>query len=355
MPDLQSRELEIRYEASDQFVPILQHLNATLLVSTYKLGRVAVLQPGVSSSGNGKLSVQFRAFPQAMGIAVSPDRLAIGTSRSVWQFERPRGVAIPDREGRLSKVAYLPRRQRITGNISIHEMAWQNDELWAVNTLFSCLCTFDDSHNFVPRWKPRFISQLRPEDRCHLNGLAMGPSGPTYVSALGQGDHQGSWRDDKLNGGCLLDVASSEVVLAGLAMPHSPRIHDGHLWYLHSGHGEINRVDLQSGQSETIERVPGYTRGLSFAGQFAFVGMSQIRETNVFGGLPIGQNPDALRCGVAVVDLVSGRSVAWFQFKCDVEEVFAVEVVPNSTPLVLHSPTLEDDDKEVWVVPPLPS
>jgi len=43
--------------------------------------------------------------------------------------------------------------------------------LWFVNTRFSCLCTLDGVHSFVPRWRPPFVSALAPEDRCHLNGL----------------------------------------------------------------------------------------------------------------------------------------------------------------------------------------
>ena len=42
-------------------------------------------------------------------------------------------------------------------------MAWVGDELWMVNTLFSCLCTVDDRHSFVPRWRPSFISAYAPE------------------------------------------------------------------------------------------------------------------------------------------------------------------------------------------------
>ena len=70
-------------------------------------------------------------------------------------------------------------------------------------------------------------------------------------------------------------------------MPHSPRIHGGKLWVLNSGQGELAQVDPSRGSLESVEQVPGYTRGLSFGGQFAFVGMSRIRETNAFGGLPI--------------------------------------------------------------------
>ena len=57
-------------------------------------------------------------------------------------------------------------------------------ELWIVNTLFSCLATLDPRYSFVPRWRPQFISQVAPQDRCHLNGLALENGRPKYVTAF---------------------------------------------------------------------------------------------------------------------------------------------------------------------------
>src|SRR4029077_18523687 len=94
---------------------------------------------------------------------------------------------------------YLPRSCHVTGNVQIHEMAWAEDELWFVNTRFSCLCTLDRNHSFVSRWRPPFVSALTPEDRCHLNGLAMaeGPDGrsiPRWVTAHAASDTRHGWR-----------------------------------------------------------------------------------------------------------------------------------------------------------------
>jgi uncharacterized protein (TIGR03032 family) len=60
-------------------------------------------------------------------------------------------------------------------------MAWAGDDLWVVNTRFSCLCTLDDRFSFVPRWRPPFVPALAAEDRCHLNGLAMADGRPRYA------------------------------------------------------------------------------------------------------------------------------------------------------------------------------
>ena len=159
------------------------------------------------------------------------------------------------------------------------------------------------------------------------------------------------WRADKARTGCLIDVQNGEVLVRGLAMPHSPRIHNGDLWVLDSGNGCLARVDRDNGQLTPVEHVPGYTRGLAFCGQFAFVGLSRIRETNVFGGLPIAQRQKELCCGVAVIDLVSGRSVAKFQFVSRIEEIFAVDVIPNHCNPVFGGAAGDDEQQEIWIVP----
>jgi len=62
-----------------------------------------------------------------------------------------------------------------------------------------------------------------PEDRCHLNGLAVVDGQPKYVTALGTTDTPGGWRERKADGGVLLDVESGETLIDNLSMPHSPR------------------------------------------------------------------------------------------------------------------------------------
>ena len=172
-----------------------------------------------------------------------------------------------------------------------------------MNTRFSCLCSPSRDYSFIPRWRPPFISEVVPEDRCHLNGLAMEDGRPRFVTALGETDSVGGWRERKADGGVVIDVPSGEVVLRGLSMPHSPRLHDGSLWVLNSGAGELWRVDLNSFRHEVVCSLPGYLRGLGFVGPVALVGLSTIREKHIFGGLPVQERCPRLRCGVAVIEL----------------------------------------------------
>jgi uncharacterized protein (TIGR03032 family) len=97
--------------------------------------------------------------------------------------------------------------------------------------------------------------------------------------------------------------------------------------------------------------MPGYTRGLALCGQFAFVGLSKIRETAVFGGVPIAADRTALHCGVGVVDLHTGRTVAVFKFNSGVEEIFAVDVIPQLSNPLLAGASVDQQERDVWIVP----
>src|ERR1019366_3813107 len=152
--------------------------------------------------------------------------------------------------------------------------------------LFSCLAGIAPDSSFIPKWRPPFVSALSPEDRCHLNGVAVVDGSPRYVTALGTADTAMGWRENKAAGGVVIDVETGATVADGLCMPHSPRLHDGRLWLLESGNGALATVDVASGVVSTVAVLPGFTRGLAFAGPFAFVGLSQVRDT-VFEGIPI--------------------------------------------------------------------
>ena len=146
----------------------------------------------------------------------------------------------------------------------------------------------------------------------------------------------------------MLDVASGEPVTTGLAMPHSPRWHDGNLYVLNSGMGRLEHVDLATGHREAVAAVPGYARGLALHRGLAFVGLSKIRETSTFGGAPIAAYHDQLKCGVGVIDLSTGDTLATLQFANGVEEIFDVQVVPGT-----RCPSLggSSDGGECWVLP----
>ena len=314
-------QVPLRSVHTTRFPELLSELGISLAVTTYQAGKLLLLR-----ADDGKLNTHFRGFARPMGLAVTEGRMAVGTATEIWDFHNVPAVASQLEPAGKHDACFLPRSAHFTGDILVHEMAWAGQELWIVNTRFSCLCTLDRIHSFVPRWRPPFITGLAAEDRCHLNGLAMVENRPAFVTALGLTDAARGWRENKRNGGVLLSLPTGEVLTGGLSMPHSPRWHGGHLWLLESGSGTLGTVDQKTGRYQPMVELPGFTRGLDFCGKFAFVGLSQVRETAVFSGLPITERPDR-NCGVWVVDVTTGKIAAFVRFEDAMQEIFAVQVL----------------------------
>ena len=334
--DPPDRWREVRFRHSPSFVDVLREARCSLLVSTYQAGKL--LSIGLA---DGKLNFSFHNFDQAMGVAVSPQQVAVGAKGQIWFLQNNSQLAPSIEPAGQYDACYLARSAHVTGGIHCHEMAWggeRGDELWVVNTLFSCLSTLHNDFSFIPRWRPPFITNLAGEDRCHMNGLAMDRGRPRFVSMMSQTDTAAGWRPTKSTSGVIFDVASAQPVTHGLAMPHSPRWYGGRLWVLNSGFGTLEVVDPASGRRDAVAGMPGYTRGLSFSGPFAFVGLSRIRETAVFGGVPIAEHRHELKCGVGVVDLRTGQPVASLEFETGVEEIFDVQVLENTVCASLCGP-----------------
>jgi uncharacterized protein (TIGR03032 family) len=311
--------------STDSFAAGLQAVGGSLLVSTYQTGKLICAR----ADGNG-VNTHFRDFDKPMGIAVGAGRIALGTRTEVWDLRNMPEVAPKVEPVGRHDACYLPRNRHVTGDIAVHEMAFAQGRLWVVATAFSCLATLDADHSFVPGWVPPFVSAIAPGDRCHLNGLAVVENRVRYVTALGTTDEPRGWKAAKATGGVLMEVPSGEIVAGGLSMPHSPRWHDGALWVLQSGRGELCRVDLDSGVAEPIVELPGFTRGMAIVGRTAFVGLSQIRESSSFGDLPLTHRLPERQSGVWMVDLPRGEITGFLRFDDVVQEIFDVAFLPGA-------------------------
>ena len=321
-------QADLSSQHSSNFPDLLRQLNASFFVSTYQAGKLVLVR------ADGRvINTHYRTFARPMGMALSrKGALALGTSSEIIEFRNVPGVSARLDPPNRNDAVFMPRRAFITGAIDIHEMAYGVDEtLWYVNTLFSCLCTLDRESSFVPVWRPKFVSKYSAEDRCHLNGLAMRDDKPATLTALGLSDDVEGWRANKRDGGIAIDYASGEIVATRLCMPHSPRWHDGKLWILESGRGALLQIDTATGAKVEVARLPGFLRGLDFAGPLAFVGLCQQRETNAFTDIPITEENRERLSGVWVVDVRNGQTVALLKFTGGVQEIFAVNLLFGAT------------------------
>jgi uncharacterized protein (TIGR03032 family) len=314
---------------SRHFSEWLARAGVSLAFTTYQAGKVFFIGLGPES----RLAVFERSLTRCMGIGASGDgRTFILASQ--WQIHRFDNVLRPGESHERHDALYAPHAGWVTGDLDVHDVAIGADgrPVFA-NTLFSCVATVSDGHSFRPLWRPRFISRLAPEDRCHLNGLAMEDGRLRWVTAVSASDVANGWGDRRSSGGLLIDVESGEAAVQGLSMPHSPRMHAGRLWLLNSGTGELGVCNLASGRFEPLAFCAGYARGLAFVGRYAVVGLSLPRETRTFQGLPLD---DALarraadpRCGLLVIDIQTGDTVEWLRIEGVVRELYDVAVLPG--------------------------
>lgn len=322
---------------TSNFPDLLRHFNISLAVTTYQAGKLILLRPE-----GEKLNTHFRPLPRPMGMAVMQDGFYVGCKSEIHKYVNIPQVADKITPFDSNDAVYIRRNSLVTGLIDIHEMAYGTQGLWFVNTRFSALCTLNENFSFVPRWSPPFITSLAPEDRCHLNGLCLENGEPKYATALGETDSEGGWRSNKKDGGILMDIPSGKIIARGLSMPHSPRLYDGNLWLLESGYGRVGTLDPKNGKYTTLCEVDGFTRGLAMIGNIAFVGLSQIRESASFGGVPLAEKLKEKEriAGVWAIDIRTGETVAFVKFTGGVREIFAVEILQGMT----RPEVLEPDD-----------
>jgi uncharacterized protein (TIGR03032 family) len=299
----------------------------SLAFSSYQTGQLFLI--GVLPDRS--LSVHQRSFTRAMGVWCETDRVYVAAVDQVWRLENI--LARTERANQHFDRLYVPRNGQVTGDLDIHELAVdRNGRVVFVNTNFSCLAGFSTSHGFRPLWKPKFITKLAAEDRCHLNGLAMADGRPKYVTAVSRSDVLNGWRERRHAGGVIIEIETDRVVTDELSMPHSPRVVGDELLVLDSGRGYLSRVDRQTGKREQIAFCPGFLRGLTVWNGHAIVTVSLPRD-GTFKGLELEDSIRAREgepwCGIYIVNLRSGDIVQWIRLEGFIKELFDVGVLPE--------------------------
>lgn len=311
-----------------ELAAILRGLGVGLAIASYQSSSVVV----VSAEGN-EISVLPRAFEKPMSVAADPaGRLAIATRNEVVVLAPSSALAAgyPRAPNRYAQL-WLPRTVHFTGEVDLHDLAFSGGDLVGVATRLSCLARIDSFASVTPLWRPPFISDLVPEDRCHLNGVGLDAQGvPRFATALGTTDTPEGWREARVKGGVLLDIRDGRTVLAGLCMPHSPRLFGEDLYVLDSGKGEVLNVNTSSGAARIVATLPGYLRGFAVHGDLLFVGMSRLRDRNGAGKTPLPvEEVGDLCCGIAVLDRASGRTIATLRFTNGAAEVSDLALIPG--------------------------
>ncbi|MEX0279862.1 MAG: TIGR03032 family protein [Arenibacterium sp.] len=327
---------KLTLHASRLFADWLMQAGGSLAFTTYQAGKIFMI--GVNRE-TGRLSVYERDFERCMGLGTGSDGTVwLSSLYQLWRFEN---FLAPGEAQDGYDAVYVPLEGRTTGDVDVHDVHPLPDDrppLFVV-TRFNCIATLDQRSSFVPVWRPPFIDRIAAEDRCHLNGLAMDNDQPAYVTCVAGTNIAGAWRNNRREGGLVLDVTSGETVASGLSMPHSPRLHNGRLYVIQSGAGEFGYIDLATGHFEAICFLPGFARGMTFLGDYAIIGVSRPRRDRTFEGLALQERLQAEKvppeCMLAVVRLDTGDIEHTLEIGGAVSELYDVCALPG-----IHRPKI---------------
>jgi uncharacterized protein (TIGR03032 family) len=330
---------KVRLVHSPNMAAWLLSQQVSLAYTSYATGRLIVVgvEPG------GRLFFNEQNYTRAMGLHYSGDELFVASLYQIWRLCN---VLQP---GEFANNAFdcvlVPREASTTGYLDVHELSLDAARRpLFINTRYSCLATTDSRFSFQPIWWPPFISELAPQDRCHLNGIAVQDGVPRYATAFSTTDVESGWRAAPGDAGVLIDVQTGKILSEGLYMPHSPRIHDGATWLLESGRGWLVRIDPVSGEKVDIAFCPGYVRGLAFHQDFAIVAVSKARQNSET--LPLHRELakyDAEPwCAILVVDLKQRLICNFIRYETEITELFDVAVMPGIRNPMTIGPATEE-------------
>jgi uncharacterized protein (TIGR03032 family) len=318
------------------FWELLETLGITLLVTREYEHLVMAL----SVDERGRPDVSYLPLPHPSGVAV--DRAAgvvhLASTRNPNQLVelRPAGGRLErsDRPGPApAGRPLLPVRSTfLPGSLYLHELALIGGALHG-NAVGHNAVVRLGGDGFRRVWWPRSIEGASGPDfsRNHLqlNSIAAGPTLETsYFSASAErpSARRPGHRNWPVDGrGVIFAGDSREPVVRGLTRPHSARLHEGALWIDNSGYGELLRV--AGGTKDLVCRLPGWTRGLVFAGPYAIVGTSRVLER--FRQYAPGLDLDRAQCGVHLLETATGRLAASLLWP-DGNQVFGIEWLPSS-------------------------
>lgn len=343
--------LPFTFTYTAQLAAMLKKLKFSIAITTYQAGKVIFISP----LDDITFTSLPRSFSKPMGMDIVGDKLVIATKDEVILFENSKDLAkhYPAKQNTYDTL-YIPRITFYTGNVDMHDIAFGTDGIWAINTSFSCLCKVNGNFNFVPVWKPPFISALVSEDRCHLNGLVLKEGKPKYVTGLGQTDTAKGWKDQIVTGGFLMDIETNECLLENLPMPHSPLLYKGDLYLLLSASSELIKVNVQSKTYEVIIKLDGFCRGLDIQNDLVIIGVSKIRKSSsTFEKLSFSETIDF--AGLKFFHLPTKSLVGDINYQCNVEEIYEVKIMadtqrPNimNTTDPLHKHSLAIPGQTFW-------
>lgn len=326
----------LRSRASGDWWDLLERLGVTLIVTREYEHLVVAL-----STDGGRPATSHLRLPHPSGLAVDGERgiVHVAATRNPNQVIdlAPVTGSLPRTDAPGADAAgrpLLPVRSRfLPGALYLHDLAVVGGRLHGNSVGQNAVVELPETGGHRLVWWPRAVegSDGRPDigrNYLQLNSIAAGEDlAHSFFSASSPrpSHRRPGHRNYPVDGrGVLFSGATREPIAGGLTRPHSARRHVGTVWVDNSGYGELCR--LEGDRFETVARLPGWTRGLCFVGDVAFVGSSRVIPR--FRQYAPGLDVDRSVCGVHAVDVRSGTVLASVRWPYG-NQIFAIEAVPR--------------------------
>jgi uncharacterized protein (TIGR03032 family) len=316
---------------------VLERLDACLVVSReyeHLLLALTVTPEGPRES--------FMSIPHPSGMAFDPiaQRLHVASTRNPNQLYvlapgcPGEADGRPGRDEPRSLVALSS--SFFPGRLYLHDLALIGGVLHGSAVGLNAIVRLTGPGAYEPAWWPRAIERGGHPDMTRnylqLNSIAAGErlsssffTASTDRPSFRRPGHRNFPVDRR---GVVFSGETREPLIGGLTRPHSARLHQGELWVDDSGYGRLAVVREE--RLTTVARLPGWTRGLTFAGEVAFVGTSRVipRFAHYAPGLDVG----ASMCAVHALDVRSGQVLGSIHWPAG-NQIFDIAVLPRSVTL----------------------
>jgi uncharacterized protein (TIGR03032 family) len=274
----------LEMEAHGDWWGLIDRLDACIVVSREYEHLLLALTMAPEGPRQSYMSIP---HPSGMAFDADTERLHVASTRNPNQiYVLAPTLSVTGTDGRRTcggdrllvplSTSFLP------GRLYLHDLALIEKVLHGNAVGLNAVVRLPAAGGCKAVWWPRAIEHGGQPDMSRnylqLNSIAAGRElSSSFFSA--STDQPSSRRPGHRNfpvdrRGVIFSGATREPVARGLTRPHSARLHHDELWVNDSGYGRL--AAIRDGRPVTIAKLPGWTRGLTFADDIAFVGSSRV-------------------------------------------------------------------------------
>ena len=328
----------LEYRVRGPWWDLLERLGVTLFISREYEHLVMAF-----SAAGGKRRVSFLPLPHPSGLVVDRGRkqMHIASTRNPNQIFSLRPVAALAPRGDVRARAHLADRPMLPshtsffpGSLYLHDLALIGGRLHGNAVGHNAVVTLSADGGYRRVWWPRSVDGKRGSpsfgmNYLQLNSIAAGPTlRDSFFSASvpAPGRRRPGHLDFAVDGrGVIFSGRTREPMCVGLTRPHSARLDRGRVWVDNSGYGEVGFAE--SGRFVAAARLPGWTRGLCFVRDVAFVGTSRVIPK--YARYAPGVKASTAVCGVHAVDPGTGKTLASVEWPFG-NQIFAIDWIDST-------------------------